>query len=874
MTTNDDSQSLDFTHFSNSPITEKKFFLISTIDGKLSLISNDNPRILWTFDGIADNTTDSSTLLNLEYVDSSKDGKSQYILALNGSIFFKDDDGIFKLRSFTEMSNLHSISSNNRRNNLVNVGSFTKIIIALNMDDGNLCYMWTDNGKSTFNYNDQSLCIPLTLYRQKIFMSENKKNFNEKFFKASVSEYEINDLPWINNRSIDYSHIRMRTNSNTFIVDNNSISFQSPVTRVWEMIGYYQNEKLMNIFSKQLDLFHCFHISNPYSYGYIGNYKNMEYLILPEERMKGNLITDRSFINEEKKNYIELKVSPEVMEEKNALQPIFDFDQNFRNLKENGEKTEMPTEENLKKELVQVKNFFQQQLSLNLEDIDFSYYVLILLMFGAAVRWIYLLVNERREHDDELNRFISDKYRCQLVEIIDEVKTSVERKKSSTSINVESSSSSSTSSAKNSSTNVSPSSAKNSATNVSSSNLSTKSANTSRFWNEYTDFQVLGQGGYAVVFQARNRLDQRETAIKRILLDNEDEDKVTREVVSFGRLVHPNVVAYYHSWKETISFDYQKHLEQLYALNDKLLLATDCESQSLYSYTQSGYSVVDMSDASIRKGKEQLKKLSVSTVSSDFKNIDISSSSLAIRDDRRIFNKDKLQCTTTSTLSDDIPSVSYLYILMELCNSGTLRDYLDKGNEVFVNDDYVDCFIFTNHQVRSLIEVKRIFKEMLLGIQYIHNEGCIHRDLKPSNIFMQSKGKIKIGDFGLVVDEKARPDLDQTKTNNQTNNLLTDNVGTELYMSPEQKCGSRQYDNSVDIYAAGLILFELLHPFRTLMERHIDFSRLKTQRTLPEPFARHYPTFSQLLLSMVHHNCKERPSATSILKEIDRIFLV
>lgn len=53
-----------------------------------------------------------------------------------------------------------------------------------------------------------------------------------------------------------------------------------------------------------------------------------------------------------------------------------------------------------------------------------------------------------------------------------------------------------------------------------------------------------------------------------------------------------------------------------------------------------------------------------------------------------------------------------------------------------------------------------IFIQVLHGINYLHSQGIIHRDIKPSNIFIDSKGAIKIADFGI---SKI---LDQTKTLN------------------------------------------------------------------------------------------------------------
>lgn len=99
----------------------------------------------------------------------------------------------------------------------------------------------------------------------------------------------------------------------------------------------------------------------------------------------------------------------------------------------------------------------------------------------------------------------------------------------------------------------------------------------------------------------------------------------------------------------------------------------------------------------------------------------------------------------------------------------------------------------------------------------------IHRDLKPSNIFFAPDGSIKIGDFGLVT---AMAEEAYALANDGHRNVgyspvfinHTDQVGTQLYMSPEQIEG-KPYSYKVDIFSLGLILFELLWPLSTQMEQ-------------------------------------------------------
>jgi serine/threonine protein kinase len=115
-----------------------------------------------------------------------------------------------------------------------------------------------------------------------------------------------------------------------------------------------------------------------------------------------------------------------------------------------------------------------------------------------------------------------------------------------------------------------------------------------------------------------------------------------------------------------------------------------------------------------------------------------------------------------------------------------------------------------------------------------HAEGVIHRDLKPENVFLVRRGKepefVKVLDFGLaklVHDEGAAPH--ETREGEV--------MGTPYYMAPEQCEGARELDGRADVYALGVVLFEMLTgklPFGG----DSDFEVLMKQMTLPAPAAR------------------------------------
>jgi serine/threonine protein kinase len=86
------------------------------------------------------------------------------------------------------------------------------------------------------------------------------------------------------------------------------------------------------------------------------------------------------------------------------------------------------------------------------------------------------------------------------------------------------------------------------------------------------------------------------------------------------------------------------------------------------------------------------------------------------------------------------------------------------------------------------------------ALVYVHAQGVVHRDLKPENVVLDAQGGVHIVDFGVALDFSS-PRL--------TWGRFSSRLGTPEYMSPEQIRG-RRGDDRVDVYALGLILYELL----------------------------------------------------------------
>jgi eukaryotic-like serine/threonine-protein kinase len=125
----------------------------------------------------------------------------------------------------------------------------------------------------------------------------------------------------------------------------------------------------------------------------------------------------------------------------------------------------------------------------------------------------------------------------------------------------------------------------------------------------------------------------------------------------------------------------------------------------------------------------------------------------------------------------------YPYVVMEFVSGQNLKDLLAAGPL----------------PIARAVEITR---QVLSGLTHAHEHGLIHRDIKPANIVLSQKSGVgdhaKILDFGI-----ARSVNDTT---NLTGALV---IGTPNYMAPEQILGG-EIDHRVDVYACGVMLFELL----------------------------------------------------------------
>ncbi|MGH7605261.1 MAG: protein kinase domain-containing protein [Gemmatimonadaceae bacterium] len=116
-----------------------------------------------------------------------------------------------------------------------------------------------------------------------------------------------------------------------------------------------------------------------------------------------------------------------------------------------------------------------------------------------------------------------------------------------------------------------------------------------------------------------------------------------------------------------------------------------------------------------------------------------------------------------------------------------------------------------------LEESLAILRDVAAALAYAHKQGIVHRDIKPENILL-SEGTAVVTDFGIAkaVQAARKEAFLQTKEANPQITQPGDNVGTPMYMAPEQAAKDPSTDQRADVYAWGVVAYELIagrHPF-------------------------------------------------------------
>ena len=164
-------------------------------------------------------------------------------------------------------------------------------------------------------------------------------------------------------------------------------------------------------------------------------------------------------------------------------------------------------------------------------------------------------------------------------------------------------------------------------------------------------------------------------------------------------------------------------------------------------------------------------------------------------------------------------------------------------------------FLLEHPNSLTATEKTLIALDIVRGLEFLHGRGVIHRDLKSLNILLDSRKRAKICDFGLI--------------RMKTKDPMTGLVGTSHWMAPEVLMSSPYYDEKIDIYSFGILMWELLTGERPYEKDGLDSAKitimiLEKDKRPPIP-PNTPPNLKSLIERCWHVDPKMRPSCHEII---------
>jgi Tol biopolymer transport system component len=194
----------------------------------------------------------------------------------------------------------------------------------------------------------------------------------------------------------------------------------------------------------------------------------------------------------------------------------------------------------------------------------------------------------------------------------------------------------------------------------------------------------------------------------------------------------------------------------------------------------------------------------------------------------------RLQHPAILPLHDSGEADGWVFYIMPYVEGESLRDRLARRGELPVE------------------EAARILAELLDALAYAHDKGVIHRDIKPDNIMLAGRHALLL-DFGV-----AKALTDSAGPSFVTTTGLA--LGTPSYMAPEQAMADREVDHRADLYAVGVVAYELLagrRPFGGNTAQQIVAAQM-TQA--PDDLRTHRPVVPAPLAHLVMRALERRPA--------------
>lgn len=225
------------------------------------------------------------------------------------------------------------------------------------------------------------------------------------------------------------------------------------------------------------------------------------------------------------------------------------------------------------------------------------------------------------------------------------------------------------------------------------------------------------------------------------------------------------------------------------------------------------------------------------------------------RSDQEFLDKFSMEAQAAASLShqnivniydvgseDDIP-----YIVMELVQGVTLKEYIEKYDGFLKNEEIAD-----------------FAKQIALALEHAHSNQIIHRDIKPHNILVARDGTLKVADFGIA-----------SAITEATTSFTGEAIGSVRYSSPEQARG-RNVDIRTDLYSLGVLMYELATrqvPFEGDTAVEIALKHVKDDITPPtEINSLFHKGLESIVMRSLLKNINERyQTARELIDDLNKI---
>ena len=169
-----------------------------------------------------------------------------------------------------------------------------------------------------------------------------------------------------------------------------------------------------------------------------------------------------------------------------------------------------------------------------------------------------------------------------------------------------------------------------------------------------------------------------------------------------------------------------------------------------------------------------------------------------------------------------------------MCPGGDLLNYVRKRRKLNENT------------------AKVIFKQILSALEYLHSMNVLHRDIKLDNILLDSKGNIKLGDFGVSKVVKK-------------SEVVYDQCGTPAYIAPEILLDKGYSGSGIDMWSAGVVLYAMLYgtvPFKAHNMKDLHSSIINAKYSLKDTIS---DEASDLITKILEPNPTHRYTISEIL---------